>query len=165
MTFKQKNKAKKKHPLFLTDNIKMNRIYTNQNFLYCVSSFEGKIQSLDLLFLVLFISFYISRYFSQVLELHSTLSENKIFITNFPYTWLMQYWHLQMARISFVDAYQTLAYQGFWHSDKIKEQNRLKRSYRTLPISLSSYVFRVHSPILLVSFFIHFVVNFYQLYE
>ena len=44
-----------------------------------------EIQSLDLLFLV-FISFYISRYhYSQVLELHSTLSEKKIFVTNFPF--------------------------------------------------------------------------------
>ena len=40
---------------------------TNQNFLHCVSSFEGtsyktcKIQSLYLLFLVVLISFYISR--------------------------------------------------------------------------------------------------------
>ena len=42
-----------------------------------------KIQPLDLLFLVAFISFYISRYhFSQ---LHSTLSEKKIFVTNFPF--------------------------------------------------------------------------------
>ena len=63
--------------------MKMDRIYTNQNFLHCVSSFESiticKIQSLDLLFLVIFISFYISRYFSQVVELHSTLSEKKFF--------------------------------------------------------------------------------------
>ena len=45
-----------------------------------------KMQSLDFLFLVVFISFYISRYhFSQVLELHSTLSEKKIFVTNFPF--------------------------------------------------------------------------------
>ena len=44
-----------------------------------------EIQSLDLLFLA-FISFYISRYhYSQVLELHSTLSEKKIFVTNFPF--------------------------------------------------------------------------------
>ena len=43
-----------------------------------------EIQSLDLLFV--FISFYISRYhYSQVLELHSTLSEKKIFVTNFPF--------------------------------------------------------------------------------
>ena len=39
----------------------------------------------DLLFLVIFISFYISRYhFSQILELHST-SDKKILVTNFPF--------------------------------------------------------------------------------
>ena len=45
-----------------------------------------KIQSIELFILVVFISFYISRYhFLQVLELHSTLSEKKIFVTNFSF--------------------------------------------------------------------------------
>ena len=42
-----------------------------------------KIQSLDLLFLVIFISFYITS--TDILELHSTLSEKKIFVTNFAF--------------------------------------------------------------------------------
>ena len=65
--FKQKNPT----PLFLTDNIKMDRILTK--IFYIVFQVLKvllikicKIQSLDLLFLVVFISFYISRYFSQV---------------------------------------------------------------------------------------------------
>ena len=38
----------------------------------------------DCIFLVIFISSYISRYhFSQILELHSVLSIKKIFVTNF----------------------------------------------------------------------------------
>ena len=45
-----------------------------------------KIQPLDLLFLVILISFYINRYhFSQIFKLHSALSERKIFVTNFPF--------------------------------------------------------------------------------
>ena len=46
-----------------------------------------KIHLADLLFLVVFISFYISRYqfFYKCLELHSTLSEKKIFVSNFPF--------------------------------------------------------------------------------
>ena len=50
-----------------------------------------KIQQPDLLFLVVFISFHISIIiFQTFLELHSTLSEKKIFITNFPFStdWL-----------------------------------------------------------------------------
>ena len=60
-------------------------------FLHCISSFvllikTCEMQPLDLLFLVVFISFYINRYismFHKFLELHSTLSEKKIFVTNF----------------------------------------------------------------------------------
>ena len=57
-------------PLFLTENIKIDRIPTKircMPFLHCISSFEGtsykicKTQPPDLLFLVVFISFYISR--------------------------------------------------------------------------------------------------------
>ena len=45
-----------------------------------------KIQPLDLLFLVVFIRFYISRYhFPQILKVQSALSEKKIFITNSPF--------------------------------------------------------------------------------
>ena len=43
-----------------------------------------KIQPLDLLFLVIFISFCINR-FHKFLKLHSALSERKIFVTNFPF--------------------------------------------------------------------------------
>ena len=44
-----------------------------------------KIEPPDLLFLVVFISFYISRYiiFHKFLELYSILSVKKIFVTNF----------------------------------------------------------------------------------
>ena len=53
----------------------------------CNSTKICKIQSLDLLFLVIFISFYITSadIFNKFLELHSTLSEKKIFVTNFPF--------------------------------------------------------------------------------
>ena len=68
----QKKTKKKLIPLFLTDNIKMDGILTK--IFYIVFQVLKvllikicKIQSLDLLFLVVFISFYISRYhFSQV---------------------------------------------------------------------------------------------------
>ena len=49
----------------------------------CNSMKICKIQSLDLLFLVIFISFYITS--TDILELHSTLSEKKIFVTNFAF--------------------------------------------------------------------------------
>ena len=77
-------------PLFLTDNIKTDRILS-KNFYIVFQVLKVllikicKIQSLDLLFLFVFISFSISRYhFYKFLELHSTLSEKKI-ITNFPF--------------------------------------------------------------------------------
>ena len=46
-----------------------------------------KIEPLDLLFLVVFISFYISRYiiFHKCLELHSILSVKKIFVNEFSF--------------------------------------------------------------------------------
>ena len=83
--------SKKSHPLFLNDNINMDRILTK--FFYIVLQVLKvlfikicKIQSLDLLFVVVFIGFYISRYhFDNFLELHSTLSEKKFFVTNFPF--------------------------------------------------------------------------------
>ena len=75
--------------------MKMDRIYTNQNFLHCVSSFEGTsykslswVQSLDLLFLAaLFLLVFTSAdiIFHKFSELHSTLSEKKIFVSNFPF--------------------------------------------------------------------------------
>ena len=90
------------NPLFLTDNIKIDRIPTKLKWKTCpfYIVFQVlkvlliklcKIQPPNLLFLVVFISFYISRYhfpeiryhFLQILELHSTLSEKKISITNF----------------------------------------------------------------------------------
>ena len=71
---------KKTTPLLLTDNIKMDKILTK--FFYIVFQVFKvllieicKIQSLDLLFLVVFISFYISRYFRKFLELRSIFSE------------------------------------------------------------------------------------------
>ena len=68
MSVKQKNP----HPLFLTNNIKTQRIqtktfYTVFQVLNVVLIKVCKIQSLDLLLLVVFLSFYISRYhFPQV---------------------------------------------------------------------------------------------------
>ena len=47
-------------------------------FLHCISSFEGTL----LLFLLVFTSADI--FFQKYLEFHSTLSEKKIFVTNFP---------------------------------------------------------------------------------
>ena len=74
------SKKKKTTPLLLTDNIKMDKILTK--FFYIVFQVFKvllieicKIQSLDLLFLVVFISFYISRYFRKFLELRSIFSE------------------------------------------------------------------------------------------
>ena len=64
---------------------------TNQHLIHCVSSFEGtsykncKIQSLDLLSLVVFISFYISRHYFHKFSIFPTLSEKKIFVTNSPF--------------------------------------------------------------------------------
>ena len=60
-------KQKKTQPLFLMDNIKMDRILTKIfDFVFEVLKVLPikicKIQSLDLLFLADFISFYISRY-------------------------------------------------------------------------------------------------------
>ena len=65
------SKKKNPAPLFLADNIKVDRILTKIFYilflvLEVVLIKICKIQSLDLLFLVVFISFYISRYFSQV---------------------------------------------------------------------------------------------------
>ena len=84
--------SKKNHALFLTDNIKMDRIlikilYIVFQVLKVLLKNICKIQSLDLLFLVVFISFYISRYhiFHRFLELHSTLSEKKIFVKDFSF--------------------------------------------------------------------------------
>ena len=76
--------SKKKAPLFLMDNIKLDRILTKTIYivfqvLMVLLIKICKIQSLDLLFLAVFISFYISRYFYKFLELHSTLSGKKIF--------------------------------------------------------------------------------------
>ena len=78
-------------PLFLMDNIKMDRILTK--IFYIVFQVLKvllikicKIQSLDLLFLVVFISFYISRYhFSQVFRTSFNIIWKKIFVTNFPF--------------------------------------------------------------------------------
>ena len=83
-------KQKKPHPLFLTDNIKMNRILTK--IFYIVLQVLKtllieicKIQSLNfyLLFLWAFTSADII--FHKFLELHSTLSEKKIFVVNFSF--------------------------------------------------------------------------------
>ena len=66
-----------------------------------------KIQSLDPLFIVVFISFYISRYnFYEFLQLHSTLSEKKIFFTNFLF--LTDFFKSEVININF---------RQIWHSD------------------------------------------------
>ena len=68
-------KQKKNTPLFQTDNIKMDRLLTKIFYivfqvLKILLKKICKIQSLDLLFLVVFISFNISRYhFSQVFRI------------------------------------------------------------------------------------------------
>ena len=87
----QKKTKKKLIPLFLTDNIKMDGILTK--IFYIVFQVLKvllikicKIQSLDLLFLVVFISFYISRYhFSQVFRTSFNIIWKKDFLTNFPF--------------------------------------------------------------------------------
>ena len=80
--------SKKTHPLILMDNIKMDRIIKIFYILFQVLKVLlikiCKIQSLDLLFLVVFISFYISRYhFSQVFRTSFNIIWKKIFVTNF----------------------------------------------------------------------------------
>ena len=76
-------------PLFLTDNIKTDRIlskifYIVFQVLKVLLIKICKIQSLDLLFLVVFISFYISRYhFSQVFRTSFNIIWKKIFLTIF----------------------------------------------------------------------------------
>ena len=86
-------------PLFLTDNIKMDNIPTKIKwkihalfklyFKFILKVLLRKIcktQPPDRLFLVVFISLYISRYhFSQIFRTSSTLSEKKLFVTNFPF--------------------------------------------------------------------------------
>ena len=79
------SKQKKPLPLFLTNNIKMDRILTK--IFYIVFQVLKvlliricKIHSLDLLFLVVFISFYISRYhFSQVFRTSFNIIWKKYF--------------------------------------------------------------------------------------
>ena len=86
------------HPLLLTKNIKMDE-NANENqmkihpLLHCISSFEGislknvrYSHQIFYYFLLFYIRFYISRlFFHKFLELHSTLSGKKIFITIFPF--------------------------------------------------------------------------------
>ena len=81
--------SKKNHALFLTDNIKMDRIlikilYIVFQVLKVLLKNICKIQSLDLLFLVVFISFYISRYhFSQVFRTSFNIIWKKDFCQRF----------------------------------------------------------------------------------
>ena len=79
------------HPLFLTINIKMDRIITN--ILYIVFQVLKvllikicEMQSLDVLFLVVFISFYISRYnFSHVFRTSFNIIWKKDFRRKFSF--------------------------------------------------------------------------------
>ena len=78
-------------PVANGQNIKMDRILTK--IFYIVFQVLKvllikmcKIKSLDLLFLLVFISFYISRYhFSQVFRTSFNIIWEKIFVTNFPF--------------------------------------------------------------------------------
>ena len=90
-----------KLPLFLMGNIKMDAIPTKINekytpFSHCILSFEGyflwkfvpDIQRLDILLLLFYISFYISRhYFSQIFRNSFNIiwKKKKIFVINFPF--------------------------------------------------------------------------------
>ena len=84
-------KQKKATSLFPMDNNKKDRILTK--FFYIVFQILKvllikicKIQPLDLLFLVVFISFYIIRYhFSQVFRTSFNIIWKKDFFTNFPF--------------------------------------------------------------------------------
>ena len=77
-------------PLFLMDNIKMDRIlakifYIVFQILKVLLMKIFKIQSVDLLFLIAFISFYISRYhFSQVFRTSFNIIWKKDFHPKFP---------------------------------------------------------------------------------
>ena len=61
--------------------------------LHCISNFEGtslwkfvgKISSQDLLFLVVFISFYISRYFPHIFRTSFNNIWKNVLVTNFPF--------------------------------------------------------------------------------
>ena len=93
-------KQKKPTPLFLTDNIKMDRIYTNQNEMKNICHFYIVLQVLkvflikicktqppDLLFLAVFISFYISRYhFSQIFRISFNIIWKKAFCHEFSFS-------------------------------------------------------------------------------
>ena len=89
---------KNNHPLFLTDNINIDRITTKikwkihalfsfyvRSLRYFVWKFVRYSRQIFyfLLFLLAFTSADII--FHKVLELHPTLSEKKIFVTNFPF--------------------------------------------------------------------------------
>ena len=92
-----KKKPKKNTTLLLTDNITMNRIPTKIKWkttcpFYIVvqvlkklliKSCKNSHQIFSLLFLLAFTSANII--FQKFLELHSTLSEKKIFVMNFPF--------------------------------------------------------------------------------
>ena len=87
--------------MFLTENIKMDRILTRQNFYIVFQILKVllikicKMQSLDLLFYVVFISFYISRYhFSQVFRTSSNIIWKKDFLHKFFYFNGLTYPHL-----------------------------------------------------------------------
>ena len=73
----------------------------------------------------------------------------------------MQYWHLQMATISFVvveeTLYQTKAILRFLSCCKNQTTKLSQKKLQNMTVNLPSYIFRVHTLILLASFFIHFV--------
>ena len=80
--------SKKTHFMFLTDNIKMERILTKTfwivfKVLKVLLIKNCKMESLDLSFLVVFISFYIGRYFSQIFRTSFNSIWKKVFVINF----------------------------------------------------------------------------------
>ena len=87
---------RKKNPLFL-DRILTKLFYIVFQVLKVLLIKICKIQSLDLLFLVVFISFYISRYFSQV------------FRTSFNIIWKKDFCH----KFSFFDGFTTSHHHPF----------------------------------------------------
>ena len=116
------------HPLFLADNIKMDRILTK---IFC-NVFQVwkvllikvcKIQSLDLLFVVDFIGFYISRYhFSQVFRTSFNIIWKKDFCHKFffltdpqnPLSLTKSFRHKRSSRIRLL--FYPVTYSGFWYS-------------------------------------------------
>ena len=90
-----------------------------------------KIQSLGLLFLVAYISFYVTSadIFLNVLELYSTLSEKTIFVTNFPFL-TDSLTHSQPPLPFFVNAQKLIMVFGDYYTmmtlEKLEQQSRIQ---------------------------------------